>query len=135
MMKTPKILLSSAIISLCLHAGVAAADATHPVHFAKGATSSTVKGVVKASNNEDYVLRAAKDQTMNVKLSAKSTLIYFNVLKRGSDETMFVGSTEGKNTWSGSLPADGDYVVRVYTLGKGKEAGHSTPFRLNLSIK
>ncbi len=134
-MKIPKILLSSALISLCLHAGVATADATHPVQFAKGASSSTVKGVVKGSSTEDYVLRAAAGQTMGVKLSAKSTLIYFNVLKKGADEAIFVGSMEGKNSWSGPLTDGGDYIVRVYTMGKGKEPGHTTPFSLNISIK
>jgi len=133
-MKTAQILLSSALIGLCLHTGVATA-ATHPVHFAKGASSSTAKGVVKGHDSEDYVLRAASGQTMNVKLSAKSTLIYFNVLKPGSEEAIFVGSSEGKNSWSGSLPADGDYTVRVYTMGKGKDAGHTTPFSLSISIK
>lgn len=134
-MKTPKILLSAALISLCLHAGVVAADATHPVQFAKGASSSTVKGVVKGSANEDYVLRAAGGQSMTVKLTAKSTLIYFNVLKKSADEAIFVGSKEGKNNWSGPLADGGDYIVRVYTMGKGKEAGHSTPFSLSFSIK
>jgi hypothetical protein len=135
-MKTAKILLSSALISLCLYVGAAAADmATHPVHFAQGTTSSIIKGVVKGSNTEDFVLRAAGGQTMNVKLSAKSTLIYFNVLKKGSDTAMYVGSSEGKNVWSGPLTDGGDYIVRVYTMGKGKDAGHSTPFSLNISIK
>jgi hypothetical protein len=134
MMKTAKLFLSSALISLFLYAGVASA-ASHPVHFAKGTTSSTVKGVVKGNGTEDYVLRAAGGQTMDVKLSAKSTLIYFNVLKKGSDEAIFVGSTEGKNDWSGSLADGGDYIVRVYTMGKGKDAGHSTPFSVKISIK
>ncbi|MCX7110573.1 MAG: DNA breaking-rejoining protein [Proteobacteria bacterium] len=133
-MKIPKILLSSALFSLCLYMGVATA-ATHPVQFAKGATSSTAKGVIKGSATEDYVMGAASGQTMNVKLSAKSTLIYFNVLKPGSDEAIFVGSSEGKNSWSGSLPSDGEYTVRVYTMGKGKDAGHVTPFSLSVSIK
>jgi hypothetical protein len=133
-MKTPKILLSTAVLSLCLYLGVAEA-ATHPVRFAKGASSSTVQGVIKGSDSEDFVLNAAKGQTMNVKLSAKSTLIYFNVLKPGSDEAIFVGSTEGKNTWTGSLPIGGDYTVRVYTMGKGKDEGHATPFSLSVSIK
>jgi len=134
-MKISTLLLPSALLCLCCYAGTAAADATHPVHFAKGATSSTVKGVVKGSATEDYVLRAAGGQTMAVKLTAKSTLIYFNVLKKGSDEAVFVGSTEGKGRWSGALSTGGDYLVRVYTMGKGKEAGHSTPFSLGISIK
>ena len=133
-MKTAKLLLSSALISLCLYAGAAAA-ATHPVHFAKGTTASTVKGVVKGHDSEDYVLRAAAGQTMNVKLSAKSTLIYFNVLKKGVEEAIYVGSNESKNTWSGALGDGGDYVVRVYTMGKGKDAGHTTPFSLSIAIK
>ncbi len=134
-MKTIKTLLSAAFVSLCLYAGAASADATHPVQFAKGTSASVVKGVVKGSSNEDYVLRAAGGQTMSVKLSAKSTLVYFNVLKKGAAEAMFVGSSEGKNNWSGSLPEGGDYIVRVYTMGKGKEPGHTTPFSLNISIK
>jgi hypothetical protein len=134
-MNIPKILLSSALISLCLYAGIATADTTHPVHFAKGKSSSTIKGTVKGSNTEDYLLRAAGGQTMKVKLSAKSTLIYFNVLKPGTEQAIFVGSNASKNTWSGALTEGGDYIVRVYTLGKGKEAGHATPFSLNIAIK
>jgi hypothetical protein len=57
------------------------------------------------------------------------------VLKPGSDEAIFVGSTEGKNNWSGLLTSGGDYTVRVYTMGKGKDVGHATPFSLSVSIK
>jgi hypothetical protein len=134
-MKNPTILLSSALLCLTLAAQVANADTVHTVHFAKGASSATVKGVVIGNNSEDYDLRAAQGQTITVKLSAKSTLIYFNVLKKGSDEALYVGSSNSKTSWSGKLPTDGDYTVRVYTMGKGKEAGHTTPFSLNIAIK
>jgi hypothetical protein len=133
-MKNSKTRIFFTLLCLCLYAGFASA-ANHPVHFAKGTTASTVKGLVKGNGTEDYVLRAAAGQTMDVKLSAKSTLIYFNVLKKGVDEAIYVGSTDGKNEWSGSLVDGGDYIVRVYTMGKGKEAGHSTPFSVNISIK
>ncbi len=133
-MKISKILLSSSLISLCLYAGITAA-ATHPVHFAKGTNSSTVKGEVKGSGTEEYVLRTAGGQTMSVKLSTKSASIHFNVLKKAADKAIFEGSTAKKNDWSGSLAEGGDYIVRVYSTGKGQEAGHSTPFSLNFSIK
>jgi len=133
-MNNSKSIFFTLLISLILYTGTSIA-ATHPVQFAKGTSSSSVKGVVKGANDEDYVLRASGGQTMNVKLSAKSTLIYFNVLNKASDETLYVGSSVGKNAWSGSLPTDGDYIIRVYTMGKGKDSGHSTPFSLSISIK
>jgi hypothetical protein len=133
-MNNSKSALFTLLMSLFLYTGTAAA-ANHPVQFALGTSSSSVKGIVKGSNDEDYVLRASGGQTMTVKLSAKSTLIYFNVLNKVSDETLYVGSSVGKNAWSGSLPTDGEYIIRVYTMGKGKDAGHSTPFSLSISIK
>lgn len=134
-MTPPKILLSTALISLCLYANSAAANAIYPIIFAKGTTSGLAKGEIKSADDMEYVLRANKGQAMAVKLTTKSPLIHFNVLKKGLDKALFDGAKTKKNSWSGSLPANGDYLVKVYSTGKDKKGEKTTPFSLSFSIK
>jgi len=107
--------------------------ATQRVQFAHGSSSSTVKGAIQADVARDYVLGAKAGQTMSVKLETTSNL-YFNVLPPKSEEALFVGKmvADGEN-WSGKLPADGDYTIRVYAMGDAKQGNH--PFTGTISIK
>jgi hypothetical protein len=106
---------------------------TQHVKFSKGSSSATVKGVIKGDVPRDYVLGAHAGQTMSVKLATKSNL-YFNVLPPGSEEALFVGSMETDGTtWSGELPTEGDYRIRVYAMGAAKKGNH--PFTCTISIK
>lgn len=108
---------------------------THVVQFSKGASSSVQKGMVKGGTDQDFVLKAGAGQTMKVKLNAKGTLVTFNVLNKATNENLFNGKDEGVNQWSGSLPSDGEYIVRVYGVGQGKAASHKTPFSISFGIK
>jgi hypothetical protein len=87
---------------------------TKRVQFAHGSSSATVKGVLKGDEIHDYVIGAKAGQTMNVSLQTSSTSAYFNVLPPGSEAALFIGSTSGNQP--GTLPADGDYRVRVYLM-------------------
>jgi len=89
---------------------------TRPIHFAKGASSATVKGTIKGDQTVDYTVRARAGQTMSVKLTTRHGANYFNVLPPGSDDVaIFVGSSGGSE-WSGALQADGEYKLRVYLM-------------------
>ena len=104
------------------------------VKFAKGASSATVKGSLKGDRIVDYKMRAKAGQTMSVALKTSNGANYFNVLPPGSSgEAIFVGSTGG-NEWTGPLPADGEYTVRVYLMRSAARRGETADYTLVVGI-
>ena len=111
---------------------VVAADGivSRPIQFAKGASSATVKGSFKGGTTIDYKLRAKAGQTMSVALKTSNGSNYFNVLPPGSnDVAIFVGSTDG-NEWTGTLPADGEYTIRVYLMRNAARRNETANYTL-----
>jgi hypothetical protein len=107
---------------------------SRPIHFAKGASSATVKGTIKGEQTVDYTIRARAGQTMSVKLATRNGANYFNVLPPGSsDVAIFVGSSGG-NEWSGALPADGEYKVRVYLMRSAARRNESASYTLTVGV-
>jgi len=115
---------------------VLAADAieVRPLHFAKGASSATVKGSLTGYKTIDYKLRARAGQTMAVSMKTSNGANYFNVLPPGSkDVAIFVGSTSG-NDWTGQLETDGEYTVRVYLMRSAARRNEKANFTLTVGI-
>ena len=112
--------------------GAAAADAgirQEKVQFAKGASSAVIKGQLKGDAMVDYVVRAAAGQTLSVKLQKTNAQNYFNVMPPGSTgSAMFVG--DSGEDYSGVLPTDGDYIVRVYLMRPAARRGESSNYSL-----
>ncbi len=107
---------------------------TERVHFAKGATSATVEGTLRGYETVDYVVGAAKGQSMNVSLATKHTSTYFNILAPGqSEEAFFIGSTDG-NQYEGVLPATGDYRIRVYMMRSAARRNEVAKYRLEMIV-
>jgi hypothetical protein len=105
-----------------------------PLQFAKGASSATVKGSIKGNATIDYKVRAKAGQTMNVALKTSNTANYFNVLPPGSrDVAIFIGSNEG-NEWTGALPADGEYTIRVYLMRSAARRNEAANYTLTVGI-
>jgi hypothetical protein len=103
------------------------------VRFAKGASSAVIKGQLKGDATVDYTVGAAAGQTLTVALQKSNGQNYFNVLPPGSaGSALFVGDT-GEN-FSGLLPADGNYVVRVYLMRPAARRGESTDYTLTIGV-
>jgi len=101
------------------------------VQFAKGASSAVIKGQLKGDADVDYVVRVAAGQTLSVKLQKTNAQNYFNVMPPGSTgSAMFVGDS-GEN-YSGVLPTDGDYIVRVYLMRPAARRGESSNYTLTI---
>jgi len=136
-MMTRVVVRSLAVLGVLLATlSVHAADVpeSRPVHFAKGASSATVKGSIKGYKTIDYKLRARAGQTMSVKLETSNGANYFNVLPPGSnDVAVHVGSTSG-NEWSGALQADGEYTVRVYLMRSAARRNETANYSLTVGI-
>ena len=131
-----RIALSCLLAALALFAAPSFAQADIakvPVQFAKGKSGATIKGSITGDQTVDYTLRAATGQTMTVKLSGNSG-VYHNVMPPGSTgEALFVGSRDG-NVSTTTLPASGEYTVRVYQMGQASRSGKRSNFTLNLAI-
>jgi hypothetical protein len=103
------------------------------VTFAKGATSATIKGQVKGDADVDYLVRAAAGQTITVSLKVSNRANYFNVLPPGSaDAAMYVGQTG--EAYTGLLPTDGDYKVRVYLMRNAARRNEVSDFTLTITV-
>jgi len=70
---------------------------------------------------------------MIAELKSDKTSNYFNVLPPGSDEAIFIGSTSG-NRFEGKLPKDGEYIIRLYLMGKAMSSGLQANYTLSLNV-
>lgn len=107
---------------------------TERVQFKKGESSALVEGKIKGYEIVDYVLGAKAGQSMNVSMATKHTATYFNIMAPGENEVaMFVGSTSG-NQYEGTLPASGDYKIRVYMMRSAARRDEVADYRLEMII-
>ena len=137
-MKTPRAyaLVTAIIVGLAAPLPAFAADEIRQetIHFQKGRSGATVSGTLKGYETVDYRLRASAGQTMRVSLRTNNGQNYFNVLPPGSsDEAIFVGSSSG-NDFSGTLPATGDYTVRVYLMRAAARRDETANYTLEVGI-
>lgn len=126
--------IAAAVVLLSFTVPSRADIQTAPVQFKKGASSTTIQGKIKGDQTIDYTLRAKAGQTMSVTLKTGNGANYFNVLPPGSnDVAIFVGATGG-NEWTGSLPADGEYKLRVYLMRSAARRNEKATYTLTVGI-
>jgi hypothetical protein len=129
-----RLLMACVFVAAGSWAFAADSSESRPIQFAKGASSATVKGSLKGYRFIDYKLRAKAGQTMSVKLKTSNGANYFNVLPPGSnDVAIFIGSTSG-NEWTGPLPADGEYTIRVYLMRSAARRNETAKYTLTVGI-
>lgn len=115
-------------------AAVAGDISIQPVQFAKGQSSATIKAKIKGNQTIDYTLRAKAGQMMSVHLKTAHGANYFNVLPPGSNDTaIFIGSMNG-NEWTGALPTDGEYKIRVYLMRSAARRNEVANYTLTVGI-
>lgn len=125
---------SAFVCALVASSAVAGDIRTERVHFAKGATSATVNGTLTGYETVDYVLGAAKGQYMNVSMATPNTATYFNLLAPGENEVAFFNGSVDGNQYEGTLPATGDYKVRVYMMRSAARRNEKAPYRLEMIV-
>lgn len=103
------------------------------VSFKPGASSATLQGSIKGDESVDYVLGAKAGQAMTVTMKTAHGANSFNVLPPGSDAAIAIGSTLG-NTWSGTLPVDGDYRIRVYLMRSAARRNEVATYTLTVGV-
>lgn len=105
-----------------------------PVQFAPGKTSTVIKGRITGDNTVDYQLRAAAGQTMTVSLKGSNGANYVNVLAPGSGDMAMFNGPLADNRFSGLLPTDGVYSLRVYLMRSAARRNESSDFTLSVAI-
>lgn len=99
------------------------------VRFAKGASSTVIKGAVIRAESDRYLLSAGRGQTMTVKITSLERNAVFRIYFSGEMESLSGNEDEGSTSWTGSLPADNEYVI-VVTPTRGNAS-----YTLRISIK
>lgn len=114
------------LLSLCAFAQRKA----ERVRFQKGTISTTLKGRLVGDATKDYLLGAAKGQTMKVKLESSDA--YFVVFPAKGEPIEMGPRTE----WSETLVEKGDYVVRVFQMrAAARRKGANANYTLKVEIK
>lgn len=125
---------AGALAALAMPAIAQAPVRSERVQFAKGAASKVIKASLKGYDIVDYLVGARAGQTMNVTFKTSNASSYFNLMAPGAGETaMFVGSTAG-NSFSGRLPANGDYRIRVYLMRNAARRNEVANYTLTVGI-
>jgi hypothetical protein len=109
------------------------------VEFEAGNDNAAINGTIVGDGYIDYLLGAQAGQTMAVSLIPGETngigSVYFNILPPGSTgEAIYNGSINGLDATGIVLPADGDYVIRVYQMGDDADSGKTTAFMISVGI-
>jgi hypothetical protein len=109
------------------------------VSFEAGNDNAAINGTITGDAYIDYLLGAKAGQTMAVSLIPGETngtgSVYFNILPPGSTgEAIYNGSIDGPDATGIALPADGDYVIRIYQMGDDADSGKTTAFTISVGI-
>ena len=100
------------------------------VRFQKGHISTILKGRLVSYDAKDYLLGAAKGQTMKIKLETSEA--YFVVFP-AKGEPIEMGP---RTDWSETLAESGDYIVRVFLMhGVARRKGSNANYSLKIEIK
>jgi hypothetical protein len=101
------------------------------IEFKRGTTSTTINGVVRGSEEAEYVLAAKKGQRLIIKLTSvpvKSSV--FQLL--GEDNDTLGLEHDANFDYSGVLPKTGDYFI---TVSRPTEAKGTSRYRLTITVR
>lgn len=107
------------------------------IKFKPGFSSGSVKDSVEGYDRKDFSIRAKKGQKMTVKLKSASTSVYFNIADSKDGFAADMGTDPipmDVKDWTGVLPKDGEYFIRVYLVRAAARRGAKADFTLDVSI-
>ncbi len=81
----------------------------------------------------DYVVGVNQSQILSVDLQTSNSASYFNITPAGSNEAIFIGSTEG-TVADVPVRAGGDYVIRVYLMRSAARRDETANYSLAVSV-
>lgn len=115
-------------------AGTGDEHSAKPVVFAKGQTSTAITGRIEGRHYIDHTLHAAAGQTLTVRLKAASRSAYFNLLPPGSPDAAMAIGEFSDNQFSGLLPDDGIYTIRVFLNRAAARRNAASNYSLKVGV-
>ena len=109
------------------------AERVERVRFQRGASSATVRGRIRGYSMVDYLVNARAGQEMSVAFRTRGRFTYFIVRGPGSEENLFDGPSGG-GTARLTLPASGDYRIRVFQMRNAARRGAVSDYSLTIRI-
>ena len=109
-------------------------SAQERIQFAKGATAATLQGILRGSEQKQYILRAMAGQVMAINVAAHDASVQLAVqgVSDGVTYKLLAERYDGDSSrWVGTLPATQDYVLTVAT---GISTGPRVAYQLTVSI-
>ena len=128
------LLPKSEVYTISVYGGAVAEDfiltvkVAQVVNFASGATSMTLNGTTQKGYLFSYALFAKAGQKMTLTLNVPATKAYLDVIGLATGTLLSAGDKD--NTWTGTLPADEDYVIEVIPT-----AGNVINYSLKVEVK
>jgi hypothetical protein len=106
-----RFLIGGLLFLVVMLPGVLAQNGGTRIKFKRGASSAAVSGTVAKGGPDFYLVNGKAGQMITVKTTGKVTI--------GIQSPSGTRLTEddGGTTWSGTLPADGDYTIKVFSNG------------------
>lgn len=90
-----------------------------------------LKETIRGYAGVDYAFDGRAGRRVQVILRSRNRSAYFNVLREGHDEALFIGSMGGER-FTMTVPADGAYRIQVYLMRNAARRGEQAPFELQL---
>jgi hypothetical protein len=121
-----------AVVFICAFtfSSLSAQGVKRKIRFAKGTSSTTIKGGVVRGDRDRYYIGARKGQTMTVKITSLEKNAVFQIYFHGEEESLpGAGDGDDATKWSGELPIDNEYVIVV-----GGTRGNAS-YTLTISIR
>lgn len=110
-----------------------AAQTKQRVRFVRGSSSASVSGTIRGYDYRDYIVGARAGQTISAKLSAKGVFPVLTIFLPNGDN--LEGATQ-MDEFTGELPTDGDYVVRVLMMrAQARRKNSVASYSLKISVK
>lgn len=124
-------LLAMGLLSLSIAAGAATEIRQETVVFPAENKQTTISGRIIGGETVDYLVSARAGETLTVFLQTTHTAAYFNLLPPASETALFIGSMAGER-FTGTLPVDGLYKIRVYLMRSAARRNESARYQLSV---
>lgn len=130
---TGKVVLGFVFLFLAGVSATFAQDKRVDVKFRKGATTGTYSNTVTGYGSADFYVTAKSGQQMNAKLTSSNKFLYFLIIRDPENPEAIADDARDATKWSGQLPDDGTYIVRVF-LVRAEARRNKAPVKFSLRI-
>ena len=92
-----------------------------------------LEGTITGREIVDYQVSGKRSQILSVDLLTSNPASYFNLLRAGSKQAIFIGSNRG-TVADLPLPESGAYVIRVYLMRSAARRDETARYSLGISL-